>query len=105
LGFFAIDSEIMKVVVELKDLKTSLDKPQQRAGNLTPVQQAFKYKPFFKECEFVIVSNFYETRLYIDSYYDFEVWTLSDLINPKDNYYNFRKFYYLLCKENLITQK
>lgn len=105
LGFFASDNEIMKVVIELKDSKTSLDKPQQRAGNLTPVQQAFKYKPYFKECDFVIVSNFYETRLYIDSYYDFEVWTLTDLVDDKDNYYNFRVFYYLLCKDNLIREQ
>ena len=95
----------MKVIVELKGANISLDKPQQRAGNLTPVQQAFKYKPYFKECDFIIVSNFYETRLYIDSYYDYEAWTLSDLVSPKDNYYNFRRFYYLLSKNNLIAQR
>lgn len=96
---------IVKAVVEVKDTKTSLDKPQQRAWNLTPVQQAFKYKPYFSECDFIIVSNFYETRLYIDSYYDYEAWTLSDLVDPKDNYFNFRRFYYLLNKKNLITKK
>jgi len=95
----------MKVVIELKDAKTSLDKPQQRAGNLTPVQQAFKYKPYFKEVDFIIVSNFYETRLYIDSYYDYESFTLSDLVDSKDNYFNFKKFYYLFCKDNLISKK
>lgn len=105
LWFFGSENEIMQVIIELKDSNTSLDKPQQRAWNLTPVQQAFKYKPYFKECDFVIVSNFYETRLYIDNYYDFEVWTLTDLVNPKDNYFNFRKFYYLLSKENLIAEK
>lgn len=105
LWFFGEEKEIMKVVVELKDAKTSLDKPQQRAWNLTPVQQAFKYKPYFNDCDFIIVSNFYETRLYIDSYYDYEAWTLSDLVNPKDNYFNFRRFYYLLNRQNLITKK
>jgi hypothetical protein len=69
------------------------------------VQQAFKYKPFFKECDFILVSNFYETRLYIDSYYDYESFTLSDLVNPKDNYFNFRKFYYLLSKQNLLSKR
>lgn len=96
---------LIKVVVEVKDTKTSLDKPQQRAWNLTPVQQAFKYKPYFSECDFIIVSNFYETRLYIDSYYDYESFTLTDLADPKNNYFNFRKFYYLLNKDNLITKK
>ncbi|MDD2565212.1 MAG: TaqI-like C-terminal specificity domain-containing protein [Candidatus Gracilibacteria bacterium] len=108
LGYFKSSKDfsqnLIKVVVEVKDTKTSLDKPQQRAGNLTPVQQAFKYKPYFNECDFIIVSNFYETRLYIDSYYDYESFTLSDLVDPKNNYFNFRKFYYLLGKENLITK-
>lgn len=105
LGFFSSVEDTMKVVIELKDAKTSLDKPQQRAWNLTPIQQAFKYKPYFKEVDFIIVSNFYETRLYIDSYYDYESFTLPDLVNPTDNYFNFRKFYYLLCKDNLISKK
>jgi len=94
----------MKVIVELKDAKTSLDKPQQRAGNLTPVQQAFKYKPYFRECDFIIVSNFIETRIYIDSYYDYESFTLESLANPNNDYFEFKKFYYLLCKSNLITK-
>lgn len=95
----------VNAVVEVKDTKTSLDKPQKREWNLTPVQQAFKYKPFFKECDFILVSNFYETRLYIDSYYDYESFTLSDLVNPKDNYFIFRKFYYLLSKQNLLSKR
>jgi len=104
LGFFWENIDKMKVVVELKDAKTSLDKPQQRAGNLTPVQQAFKYKPYFKECDFIIVSNFVEIRLYLDSYYDYEVWTIDELVDSKNNYFNFRKFYYLLSKQNLISK-
>jgi len=95
---------IVKAVIEVKDAKTSLDKPQKREWNLTPIQQAFKYKPYFKECDFVLVSNFYEIRLYTDSYYDFESWNLTDLLNPEDNYFNFRKFYYLLCKNNFIAK-
>lgn len=91
--------------MEVKDARTPLDKPQQREGSLTPVQQGFKYKPFFKSCDFVIVSNFIETRLFYDNYSDYEVWTLADLVNPKDDYYNFRKFYFLLCRENLIARR
>ncbi len=103
LWFFSNEQNIMKVIVELKDANTSLDKPQQRAWNLTPIQQAFKYKPYFKECDFVVVSNFYETRIYLDSYYDFEVWTLDSLVDSNEDYFNFRKFYYLLSKDNLIS--
>jgi len=109
LGYFKSSKDFtknkVKVVVEVKDSNTSLDKPQKRIWNLSPVQQAFKYKPFFKECDFIVVSNFFETRLYIDSYYDYEVWTLTDLVNPKNNFFHFRKFYYLLCKENFIIKK
>lgn len=104
LGIFWEEINLMKVIVELKDAKTSLDKPQQRAWNLTPVQQAFKYKPYFRECDFIIVSNFIETRIYIDSYYDYESFTLESLANPNNDYFEFKKFYYLLCKSNLITK-
>jgi len=34
----------VQAVVEIKDAKTSLDKPQKREWNLSPVQQWFKYK-------------------------------------------------------------
>jgi hypothetical protein len=108
LGFFDAtgkENSLLKVVMEVKDARTPLDKPQQREGSLTPVQQGFKYKPFFKSCDFVIVSNFIETRLFYDNYSDYEVWTLTDLVNPKYNYYNFRKFYFLLCRENLIARR
>lgn len=104
--FYNNDTEnIINTVIEVKDTKTPLDKPQRREWNLTPIQQWFKYKPFFPKCDFIIISNFYETRLFIDSYYDYEVWTLDDLLDSQNNYYNFRKFYYLLCKQNLITKK
>lgn len=106
LGFFdSQDPENNKIqaVVEVKDAATSLDKPQKREWNLSPVQQAFKYKPFFKDCHFIIVSNFWETRLYTDSYYEYEAWTIADLLNPENNYQNFRQFYYILSQANLIS--
>jgi len=99
------DKEENLVVWELKDAKTSLDAPQKREWSLTPVQQAFKYKWWLRNTSFVIVSNFYEIRLYNDNHLDFEVWNLDDLLNPKNNYFNFRKFYFLLCKNNLIAKK
>lgn len=103
LGYF--DKEENLVVWELKDAKTSLDAPQKREWSITPVQQAFKYKWWLRNTAFVIVSNFYETRLYNDNHLDFEVWTLDDLVDSKNKYENFRKFYYLLCKTNLISKR
>lgn len=52
-------------VIELKDARTSLDRRQlSRRDRLTPVDQAFLYSSKFAGCEWVIVSNFLELRLY-----------------------------------------
>ncbi|MFI2837567.1 type IIL restriction-modification enzyme MmeI [Mycolicibacterium sp. PDY-3] len=93
----------VSAVVELKGASVHLDKPQQREGNLTPVQQAFKYKPQYKACPFVVVSNFYEFRLYNDNQLDFERWTLDDLVDPTDGYIKFKSWYVLLCSENMVS--
>ncbi|WP_142239825.1 N-6 DNA methylase [Mycobacterium sp. ST-F2] len=90
-------------VVELKGAAIHLDKPQQREGNLTPVQQAFKYKPQYRSCPFVVVSNFYEFRLYNDNQLDFERWTLDDLIDPEDDYVKFKSWYVLLRASSMVT--
>ena len=103
LGYLNIKKSF--IIWELKDAKTSLDAPQKREWSVTPIQQAFKYKWWLRDSSFVIVSNFFETRLYYDNHLDFEVWTLDDLVNSKNNYFNFRKFYYLLCEKNLIAKK
>lgn len=87
-------------VVELKGAKTSLDKPQRGHANQTPVQQAFKYKPQYRGCEFVIVSNYFEIRLYNDNLLDFESWNLEDLADPTDDYINLRVFHFLLNQKN-----
>lgn len=105
LGFFRRNKEDnVFAVVEHKDASTSLDKPQQREKNLTPIEQAFGYKRHLRKCPFVIVSNFYEIRLFNDNELDYEIWNLNDLIDSKNNYFNFKKFYYLLCAKNFITE-
>lgn len=91
-------------VIELKGGSADLDKPQKGyKGQMSPVQQAFKYKPQFDRCPFVIVSNFWEMRLYNDNQLDYEVWTLNDLVDPKDDYANFKVWYTLLCAENMTA--
>lgn len=105
LGFFNETHRKLASVVELKDASTALDKPQQRAGNLSPIQQAFKYKSQYSKCPFVIACNFYEFRLFQDNQLDYEVWTLDDLLNPKNDYFEFKRFYYLLCKDNFTSTK
>lgn len=102
LGDSPVDN--VAAVVELKGASIPLDKPQQREGNLSPVQQAFKYKPQYRVCPFVIASNFYEFRLYNDNQLDYEVWTLRDLADPTDDYLAFKQWYYLLCADNFVAK-
>ena len=108
LGFFKqnkIEEDNIFAVVELKGALNQLDKPQQREKNITPIEQAFGYKRHLRKCSFVIVSNFYEIRLFNENELDYEIWNLHDLVNQKNNYFNFRKFYYLLCATNFITEQ
>jgi hypothetical protein len=49
------------------------------------------------------VSNFCEIRLYRDNQTDFEVWTLDELMDSRDTYFNLRKLYLLLHKNNLLA--
>jgi len=101
----ASDIKNISAVVELKGAAIDLDRPQQREGNMSPVQQAFKYKTQYRNCPFVIVSNFWEFRLYRDNLLDYEAWTLDDLVNPDDDYLLFKTWYVLLKSDNFITSK
>ena len=98
------NGENISAVVELKGASVRLDHPQQREGNMSPVQQAFKYKTQYRRCPFVIVSNFYEFRLYQDNQLDYEIWTLDDLVRPDDDYLNFKSWYVLLKTDNFIAE-
>lgn len=109
LGFFRkniANTKIIKdvrVVIELKDINTDLDKPQKnRPSKQTPVEQAFSYGPKFGgRWKWVIVSNFREIRLYYNNdQVNYESFFITDLLD--DN--NFRKFYYLLSYDNLISE-
>jgi len=108
LGFFKIrnNEELQKdvrVVVEIKDARTTLDNPQNRKDfKGSPVEQCFAYAAKIGEkCKWVIVSNFLEIRLYLASdmtkYEDFDVMNLH---NP----YEFSRFYYLLANGQLFYE-
>jgi REP element-mobilizing transposase RayT/type I restriction-modification system DNA methylase subunit len=104
LGYFFEDKEIIKAVCEIKDVNTPLDRSQRREGNLSPIAQAFKYKHQIKECPFVIATNFYEIRLFKDYHGDYEQFTLDSLTDAKNDYFEFRKFHYLLSADNFISK-
>ncbi len=105
LSYSDIEKDIKNIaaVVELKGASVELDRPQRREGNMSPVQQGFKYKTQYRNCPFVVVSNFWAFRLYRDNLLDYELWTLDDLVNEADDYLLFKSWYVLLNRTNLTT--
>ena len=97
------DIQNIAAVVELKGAGIELDRPQRREGNMSPVQQGFKYKTQYRNCPFVVVSNFWEFRLYRDNLLDYELWTLDDLVNEADDYLLFKTWYVLLKSDNFTA--
>ena len=104
LGYFYKDTgkKDVRVVIELKDAHTPLDKKQNRSNHLTPVEQAFSYaNKNGSKCGWVIVSNFIETRLYkSSSSLEYETFDMRKMDDEKE----FLRFYYFMCKDNLITE-
>ncbi|RFU60737.1 Eco57I restriction-modification methylase domain-containing protein [Peribacillus glennii] len=102
LGFFTETIQDVRVVIELKDARTDLDKKQKRENNQTPVEQAFSYQYKMKNCKWVIVSNFKEIRLYhSQTMTEYELFLMEDLATDLDS---FKKFYYLLNINFLIDR-
>jgi type I restriction-modification system DNA methylase subunit len=104
LGFFTKDKKLTRAVIELKDAKTSLDKKQTgREKGYTPVEQAYAYATKFNGCNWIIVSNFKEIRLYNKSRTQdyFESFDVLKLLEQKE----FQRFYFLLCRNNLIAKQ
>ena len=104
LGFFSTEEEITKAVIELKDAKTSLDKKQSgREKGYTPIEQAYLYATKFDRCNWIIVSNFREIRLYNKGRTQdhFEKFDLLELHKEAE----FKRFFYILCKINLISKQ
>jgi len=113
LGYFQVDKNEEKnegnqrtscAVIELKSATQHLDKIQHRKDfKGSAVEQAFRYAhKLGSKCNWIIVSNFIEIRLYHASdsskYENFEIQTL---LNPQ----NFKRFMYLLYFQNLFLEK
>lgn len=102
IGFFDVNGkDDVRAVIELKDPTISLDQRQKRSGDTrTPVEQAFNYAPKYgKNCQWVIVSNYKEIRLYrSNDMTEYEVFFLENL---KDDL-EFQKFIYILSFEALV---
>ena len=103
IGFFTTDNKITKAVIELKDASTSLEKKQTgREKGYTPIEQGYLYASKFDWCKWIIISNFKEIRLYHkDRTQDF--YEIFDVLKL-DEEDEFKRFYYILCKDNLISK-
>ena len=102
LGFFNVDGkEDVRAVIELKGAKISLDVRQKRAGDTrSPVEQAFGYAPKYgSSCQWVIVSNYKEIRLYRQN--EMNEYQVFFLENLKDDL-EFKKFIYVLSFYSLV---
>lgn len=103
LGIFSKESSAYHAVIELKDAHTPLDKRQLgRRGMVTPVEQAFGYLTKFDRCDWVIVSNFREIRLYHKSRGQglHETFDVLKLHEEEE----FKRFFFLLCRQNLVDK-
>ena len=105
LGEFTSNDSKVMAVVELKDFKYyDLDKKQNRVGDKrTPVEQGFGYAPKFGgNCRWVLISNFNEIRLYDkNDENQYERFYIEDL----EDDFEFKRFLYLLSKENILDRK
>ena len=94
----------IRVVIELKGADVNLDRNQNRKGlTITPVEQGFLYAPKVGgKCEWVIISNFKEIRLYksteANKYHSF---TISELASDDSK---IKEFHFLLAKGRLFTK-
>jgi hypothetical protein len=109
IGFFnAIENDKGKVKlqgkiiapIELKGSKTDLDRPLSGKKE-TPVDQGWRYANYTPNCQWVIVSNYREIRLYqlskTPAYY--EQFFLKDLADIE----NFKRFYFIFCRQNFLA--
>lgn len=101
LGLFSLYDSIVLGVVEVKGPAIDLDEKQKRADKRTPVEQAFSYKFKHSYCEWVIVTNFKEIRLYGGTYVGYEQFFLNELA---EDIPLFEKFCFLLSAENLVME-
>lgn len=102
LGYYTSSVKDTRVVIELKDAITDLDKKQKSRDNkVTPVDQAFSYAPKFgNKCNWIIVSNFKTIRLYRESnQLNYELFHICKLYDEEE----FKRFYLLLNCKNLIS--
>ena len=88
--------------IELKGTKDDLDRPAP-ARKESAVDQGWCYANYTPDCHWIIISNYRELRLYhtnkTPAYY--EKFLLVNLANLEE----FKRFYFLLCRETFLPVK
>ncbi|WP_016951949.1 Eco57I restriction-modification methylase domain-containing protein [Anabaena sp. PCC 7108] len=88
--------------IELKGTKDDLDRPAPGRKE-SAVDQGWRYANYTPDCHWIIISNYRELRLYhtnkTPAYY--EKFLLVDLANLED----FKRFYFLLCRQSFLPVK
>ena len=95
----AINTELVRAVIEIKPPGTRLDGRSSRTDRLSPVDQGFLYAGQFDDVRWVIISNFEEIRLYsrlrgATAYESFALEAMEGV--------DLQKFLVLFKRENLI---
>ena len=103
LGFFTRgrkDNQSSYRVERTQKLYWTKNKTGREKG-YTPIEQAYLYATKFDRCNWIIVSNFREIRLYSKNRTQdfFEKFDVLELHRTEE----FKRFYYFLCKDNLIS--
>jgi type I restriction-modification system DNA methylase subunit len=88
--------------IELKGSKNNLDRAAS-GRDKSAVDQGWHYANYTPDCRWIIISNYRELRLYhinkTPAYY--EMFILSDLADFQE----FKKFYFILCRDNFLPIK
>lgn len=105
LGFFDQQNKTdVRCVIEVKGALINLDKKQNRADFAgSSVDQAFNYVPRMPgKCEWVIVTNMIEIRLYSRSDISrYETFLIPELLQPN----NLQRFFFLLSYNQLFLER
>lgn len=88
--------------IELKGTKNNLDRAAS-GRDKSAVDQGWHYANYTPDCRWIIISNYRELRLYhinkTPAYY--EKFVLADLADFQE----FKKFYFILCRDNFLPIK
>lgn len=103
LGYFKDNMAYTLAVVEVKGASTGLDDKQKRKDDRSTVEQAFAYRHKYTNCEWVIITNFREIRLYSkDSSLNYELFKIEEMA---EDILLLERFCFLLGVETLILPK